>query len=189
METSDHQNPYVSGAKLALYDAIRVKRTGDSQDLAFGGVEIARDRNGNVTDIVVKEGHAGEKLEFSRRKVSEEESPEEEIWEIQTVKRKDTPVLFYDLGNLDVVKKGKDGTLYGYDRSGRQQKITFDTESIYALKNGQPAFEISGGDFTKLVYDRKSKVFTAIDPESTLYILMNLYAEMQKLMSTRGWHM
>lgn len=171
LETSDHQNPYVSGAKLALYDAIRVKRTGDSQDHAFEGVEITRDRNGNVTDIVVKEGHAGEKLEFSRRKVSEEESPGEKIWEIRTVKRKDTPVLFYDLGNLDIVKKGKDGTLYGYDRAGRQQKITFDTESIYALKNGQPAFEISGGDFTKLVYDRKSKVFTAIDPESTLYHL------------------
>ena len=71
----------LSGAKLALYDAIRVKRTGDSQDHAFGGVEISRDRNGNVTDIVVKEGHAGEKLEFPQ-KMSEEESSGEEIWEI-----------------------------------------------------------------------------------------------------------
>lgn len=50
------------------------------------------------------------------------------------MKRRDTPVLFYDLGNLDVIKKGKDGTFYGYDREGRQQKITFDTESIYAVE-------------------------------------------------------
>lgn len=65
LEAADHQNPYVTGAKLALYDAIRVNQTGDSQDHAFEGVEVTRDRNGNVTDIVVKEGYAGEKLEFS----------------------------------------------------------------------------------------------------------------------------
>ena len=124
-----------------------------------------------MTDIVVKEGYAGEKLEFSRDRASVDEMRGEDTWEIKTVKRRDTPVLFYDLGNLDVIKKGKDGTFYGYDREGRQQKITFDTESIYALKNGQPVFEISGGDFTKLVYDRKSKVFTATDPETTLFHL------------------
>ena len=171
LEAADHQNPYVTGAKLALYDAIRVNQTGDSQDHAFEGVELTRDRNGNVTDIVVKEGYAGEKLEFSRDRASVDEMRGEDTWEIKTVKRRDTPVLFYDLGNLDVIKKGKDGTFYGYDREGRQQKITFDTESIYALKNGQPVFEISGGDFTKLVYDRKSKVFTATDPETTLFHL------------------
>ena len=171
LEAADHQNPYVTGAKLALYDAIRVNQTGDSQDHAFEGVEVTRDRNGNVTDIVVKEGYAGEKLEFSRDRASVDEMRGEDTWEIKTVKRRDTPVLFYDLGNLDVIKKGKDGTFYGYDREGRQQKITFDTESIYALKNGQPVFEISGGDFTKLVYDRKSKVFTATDPETTLFHL------------------
>ena len=66
LETADHENPYVTGAKLALYDAIRVETTGDSEDYAFEGVEVTRDRNGNVTDIVVKEGYAGEKLEFSR---------------------------------------------------------------------------------------------------------------------------
>ena len=70
LEAADHQNPYVTGAKLALYDAIRVKQTGDSQDHAFEGVEVTRDRNGNVTDIVVKEGYAGEKLEFSRDRAS-----------------------------------------------------------------------------------------------------------------------
>ena len=171
LETADHQNPYVTGAKLALYDAIRIKQTGDSQDHAFEGVEVTRDRNGNVTDIVVKEGYAGEKPEFSRDRASVDEMRGEDTWEIRTVKRTDTSVLFYDLGNLDVIKKGKDGTFYGYDREGRQQKITFDTESIYALKNGQPVFEISGGDFTKLVYDRKSKVFTAMDPETILFHL------------------
>ena len=71
LEAADHQNPYVTGAKLALYDAIRVNQTGDSQDHAFEGVEVTRDRNGNVTDIVVKEGYAGEKLEFSRDRASE----------------------------------------------------------------------------------------------------------------------
>ena len=73
--------------------------------------------------------------------------------------------------NLDVITKGKDGTLYGYDREGRRQKITFDTRSIYALKNGKPVFEVSGGDFSKLVYDRKSKAFTSMDPETTLFHL------------------
>lgn len=70
------QNPYVTGAKLALYDAIRVNQTGDSQDHAFEGVEVTRDRNGNVTDIVVKEGYAGEKLEFSRDRASVDEMRE-----------------------------------------------------------------------------------------------------------------
>ena len=111
LEAADHQNPYVTGAKLALYDAIRVNQTGDSQDHAFEGVEVTRDRNGNVTDIVVKEGYAGEKLEFSWDRASVDEMRGEDTWEIKTVKRRDTPVLFYDLGNLDVIKKGKDGDI------------------------------------------------------------------------------
>lgn len=171
LETADHENPYVTGAKLALYDAIRVETTGDSEDYAFEGVEVTRDRNGNVTDIVVKEGYAGEKQEFSREPGSENDTRGEGIWKLRTVKRPDTPVLLYDLGNLDVITKGKDGTLYGYDREGRRQKITFDTRSIYALKNGKPVFEVSGGDFSKLVYDRKSKAFTSMDPETTLFHL------------------
>ncbi len=171
LETADHENPYVTGAKLALYDAIRVETTGDSEDYAFEGVEVTRDRNGNVTDIVVKEGYAGEKQEFSREPGSENDTRGEGIWKLRTVKRPDTPVLLYDLGNLDVITKGKDGTLYGYDREGRRQKITFDTRSIYALKDGKPVFEVSGGDFSKLVYDRKSKAFTSMDPETTLFHL------------------
>lgn len=93
LETADHENPYVTGAKLALYDAIRVETTGDSEDYAFEGVEVTRDRNGNVTDIVVKEGYAGEKQEFSREPGSENDTRGEGIWKLRTVKRPDTPVL------------------------------------------------------------------------------------------------
>ncbi len=124
-----------------------------------------------MTDIVVKEGYAGEKLEFSRERTSEDEILGEGNWAIRTVERADTPVLFYDLGNLDVLKKGKDGTWYGYDRNGHQQKITFDTESVYAMKNGKPIFELSGGDLSKVVYDRKSKAFTSLDQGTSLYHL------------------
>ena len=171
LETADHQNRYVTGAELALYDAIKIRKTGDSEDYAFEGVEVSRDRNGNVTDIVVKEGYAGEKLEFARERTSGGEILGEGNWEIRTVERADTPVLFYDLGNLDVLKKGKDGTWYGYDRNGHQQKITFDTESVYALKNGKPIFELSGGDLSKVVYDRRSKAFTSLDQGTSLYHL------------------
>ena len=73
------------------------------------------------------------------------------------MKRPDTPVLLYDLGNLDVITKGKDGTLYGYDREGRRQKITFDTRSIYALKMENLYLEIIWRRFLKTVYDRKSE--------------------------------
>lgn len=172
LETSEHKNKCIPGAELVLYDAVRVRRSGDSEDYAFEGVEVRRDRNGNVEDIFVKEGYAGEKPEFTRE-ISEEENQigQKETWKVRTVKRNDTPVLYYDLGNLEVIKKGKDGTLYGYDKNGQMQKLTFDTKSLYALKNGHPVFELSGGDLSKIVYDRRAKAFLKVDRDTTLYHL------------------
>ena len=70
-----------------------------------------------------------------------------------------------------MTEQGEDGTLYGYDRDGRKQRITYDTSSIYALKGGRPVFELSGGDFSMAVYDGKAKAFTALDENTRLYHL------------------
>ena len=178
LETASQENRYVAGAVMALYEAIEVKGTGDKEDYTFEGVEIVRDRNGNVSEILVKEGYAGSRYEYVR--VQETSDLEDEIlpgisgegvWTMKAVLREDTPVLFYDLGGLKVMERGADGMLYGYDRDGRKQKITFDTRSIYALKWGRPAFEISGGDFSQLVYDSKAKAFTSMDSDTALYHL------------------
>ena len=89
---------------MALYEAIEVKGTGDREDYAFEGVEIVRDRNGNVSEILVKEGYAGSRYEYVR--VQETPDLEDEIlpgisgegvWTMKAVLREDTPVLFYDL--------------------------------------------------------------------------------------------
>lgn len=150
LETSDDENRYAAGAALALFEAIEVRPGGDRDDYAFEGVEVLRDRNGNVVSIRVKKEYAGERME-------------------------DTPVLFFDLGGLNVLEKGENGELYGYDRSGRKQKVTFDTDTLYAVRDGQAVFEISGGDFSKLVYDKKAKAFTALDSNTVIYHLDSEY--------------
>lgn len=163
LESADSGNRYVAGARMALFEAIEVRPSGDSEDYAFEGVEIERDRNGNVRDIVVSEDAAGETLRLLET--------EDGVWSFKEVKRGDTSVLFYDLGGLEVLSTSADGTLYGYGREGERMKITFDTDSIYALRGGRPVFELSGGDFSKLTYDRQAKAFTAQDDDTVIYHL------------------
>lgn len=140
LETADDENRYIAGAQLALYRAIAVEKNGDSEDFAFSGVRVQRDRNGAVKRITVKEGE-------------------------------ETPVLFYDLSDLEVLQKSPDGELYGFDRNGQKMKITFDTESIYAVRNGQVMFELTGGSFYDLIYSAKDRAFTKLDEDMVIYHL------------------
>ena len=53
LETADDTNRYLPGAVMTLYDAIEVKQNGDSEDYQFDGVNVERDRYGNVSNIDV----------------------------------------------------------------------------------------------------------------------------------------
>lgn len=162
LDTADDDNRYVAGARLALYDAVVVHGNGDSGDHAFEGVDVVRDRNGNVKRITVKEGYAGEKAEFVRSVSGN--------WTVETIKRKETPVLFYDLGNLKVMEE-EDGFLYGYDKNGQRMKITSDTRSIFAVRGGRAEFEIVSQDFSKLIYSRSDRAFTGYSGDTKFYHL------------------
>ena len=140
LETADDENKYVPGAQLILYQAIAVKKNGNSEDFAFSNVHVERDKYGTVKRITVRDGE-------------------------------ETPVLFYDLSNLEVLQKSSEGKLYGFDRNGQRMKITFDTKSIYAIQNGKVAFEINGGFFDELVYSTKDKAFTKINANTKIYHL------------------
>ncbi len=163
LETADDRNHYVAGAQMALFEAIEIQRSGDSEDYAFNGVKVVRDKNGNVTSIYVEEGFAGERTELVET--------EQEIWKAKTEKREDTPVLFYDLGNLQVLGTDAEGKLYGYDEHGRKKQMTFDTESIYAIRDGQAVFEITGGNFHEIVYSTRAKAFINISEKTQIYHL------------------
>ena len=163
LETADDENSYVAGATMALFEAIEIQKSGNTEDFAWKGIEVIRDRNGNVTSIFAKEGYAGEKMELQKS--------EDGTWALETVMRPDTPVLFYDLGNLKVFEYGEDGKQYGYDRKGTKIQITFDTDSVFAIRNGKAEFEITGGDFSSLVYDWKTKAFTSLDENTRIYHL------------------
>lgn len=204
--TVDDTNRYVAGAVLTLYDAIPVRRNGDSQDYAYDGVVVERDRNSNVTRMYVRQGYAGTKTELVRktfgtdafaaagpgvwggiRNVGRDSSGDEHwngnrdggqessgdgIWTYQTVRRPDTDILYYDLGNLSVLSRDNRGSLWSYDKEGKPMRIVDGvTESIYALQNKQPVFELAGGDFTELRYDPMAKAFTGISPDTVIYHL------------------
>ena len=163
LDTADEENPYVAGATMALFEAIEIQKSGDTEDFAWKGMEVARDRNGNVTSIIAKEGYAGEKLTLQKS--------EDGDWNLQTVMRTDTPVLFYDLSGLKVFEYTEDGKQYGYDRNGQKIQVTFDTERVFAIRNGKAEFEIIGGDLYNVVYDRKTKAFTKLDGDTRIYHL------------------
>lgn len=163
LDSAEDENRYVAGAKLALYDAIEVHPAGDTQDYGMEGLTVERDQNGNVRSILVKKGYAGERTEFTR--------DQEGVWSARTVRREDTPVLFYDLGGLSVIRKKKDGTLTGYGRHGEKQQITSETHSVFAVRSGIPVFELVGESFEGLVYEKGARAFTALPPGMEIYHL------------------
>ena len=179
--TAEDTNRYVAGAVLTLYDAILIKQNGDSQDYAYDGIVVERDRNSNVTRMYVRQGYAGSKTEFIRKTDAAEDmgtdagtgyGGQDGIWTYQTVRRPDTDILYYDLGSLSVLSRDNSGNLWSYDKEGKPVRIVNGvTKSIYALQNKRAVFELTGGDFTELQYDPMAKAFTRISPDTRIYHL------------------
>lgn len=171
--TAEDTNRYVAGAAMTLYDAISVKRNGDRQDYAYDGVTVERDRNSNVTRMYVKQGYAGAKIGFGKNKeLKTGEDAGKDCWTYRTILRPDTDILFYQLGDLSVLSRDDAGSLWSYDQEGKPMRIVDGvTESIYALQNNRPAFEIVSGDFHSLVYDPQAKAFTKTAEDTVIYHL------------------
>ncbi len=170
LDTADDHNRYVSGAKMALYDAITISESGDSGDYGYNGVEVTRDRNNNVQSIKVLKGYAGTTVEFLRKDSVPRpigQDPDESLagetgngtWTYETIDRDNTDILYYSLANLTATETGTDGKLYGYDRNGNKVLVK-NQESIFILKAGQPTFELTGGDLLAVKYNSTDKIFT-----------------------------
>lgn len=143
LETADDESCQISGATMALFEAIILEKSGDTEDFSYNGLCVERDKNGNVISMYVKNEQTGEK----------------------------TSVLYYDLGGLQVLEKNADGEMYGYDRNCQKIKLTFDTVSLFAIRNGKAEFEITGGNLDELVYDAREKAFTGIHEKTVIYHL------------------
>lgn len=185
LQSGEDENRYLPGALMTLYDAIEVKSNGDKEDYQFDGVNIERDRYGNVSNIHVQKGFAGTQVKFVKDKTipdsdglndykhygfdDQEDDRGEGIWIYKTVEREDTDILFFDMGGLDVLQD-ESGILYGYDREGKKIRAK-DGDSIYALKNGTTFFEIICPDYRRLKYSAKERVFEQVPEDTKIYHL------------------
>lgn len=170
LDTAADRNRYVPGARLTLYDAIEIRANGDGGDYGHDGVEVVRDRNNNVLSMRVREGFAGSTVEFVNSDDVEGSlsgNTGEGVWTYRKADRKDTDILFYSLGGLSVTERGSDGRIYGYDRHGNRIQVK-NQSSLFALKNGRPAFELVGGDLEKASYSSMDKVFS-LSGNTSLY--------------------
>lgn len=162
LETADDTNKYVAGAAMTLFDALELSGSGDTQDQAFKGLVVERNRNNNVTRMYVRAGYAGETVRFIKE--TDENGHEYEvtyqtgvdshqdplfaagnIWKGEYVKRPDTDILFFDLGKLDIFTTKYveyDTVTYGYGRDHKpvpldrleSDKENYDkTDSEYAI--------------------------------------------------------
>ena len=135
LETADDTNRYLPGAVMTLYDAIEVKQNGDSEDYQFDGVNVERDRYGNVSNIYVQKGFAGTRLRFVLDKTDaagdglndyqnytfddQEDDTGTGTWTYKTVEREDTDILFMTWEALPSFRLKK-GVLYGFDKEGKK---------------------------------------------------------------------
>lgn len=55
LETADDMNSYVTGALMTLYQAVRLKPSGDTQDFAYHGLSIERNNLNEVVRMYLKE--------------------------------------------------------------------------------------------------------------------------------------
>ncbi len=171
LEKKEHENPYVAGAAMALYEGIELKPSGDREDYGYEGLTVERSLTGNVTRMYVKEGYAGTRIEFRQTTDGNQES----YWDAVTVERQDTDILYYDLGDLDIFAKRTIGghvISYGYDKDhhlvnlehleeDRKNVARTDREhSIFAFKGGIPYLELTGDDFTGMSYDASDHILT-----------------------------
>ncbi len=180
-DTADDRNRYLPGAVLTLYDAIEIKKNGNQEDYRYDGVNVVRDSFGNVSNIYVQKGYAGQKVCYVLDKTDPESDGLEDyknytwndatddtgsgVWTVKTVEREDTDILFYDLGELSVFRE-QQGIRYGYDKDGNQIQAKAD-QPFYALKAGTPYLEILCPDIEELHYNRKERVFDQV-PEGTM---------------------
>lgn len=185
LETGNDENRYLPGAVMTLYDAIEVKPNGDREDFQFDGVNVGRDRYGNVTNIFVQKGFAGTMTKFVLDKSApgsdglndyqlytfddQEDDRGAGTWNYKTVEREDTDILFFDLGGLSVLQE-ENGTLYGHDKEGKRIQA-INGEPIYAMKNGNCYLEIVCPDYKGLKYSSKERVFEQVPKGTNLYHL------------------
>lgn len=155
-QRTQEENPYTAGARMALFEALELKPTGDTEDYAYEGLIIERNAANQVVRMYVKEGFAGETTVYT-----------------DVVNCPDTDILYYPLDGLDVTETAMvDGqqVICGYDRghnpvslaqleADRQLYDKTDAElSVYVFRKGLLYLELAGGDFTKIRYDRKNKI-------------------------------
>lgn len=168
LETADDDNQYVAGATMALYDALEITPTGDTEDHAYEGVVIERNGTNNITRMYVKQGYAGEKVVFAKEKDGEGNEYVTEyqagvdrhgdpimvtgnVWSAATIQRPDTDILYYDLDSLAVtMTENVDGreTLYGYDRNFNKvplSQIEADKANINKTDSEHSIFAFKGG--------------------------------------------
>lgn len=139
LETADDAIKYVTGATMTLFDGLELIASGDTQDQAFKGLVVERNRNNNVTRMYVREGYAGETIQYVKETdenhreyevtyqtgVDKHQDPlfaSGNIWKAEYVKRPDTDILFFDLGGLDIFTTKyleNDPIVYAYDRTHR----------------------------------------------------------------------
>ncbi len=168
LETADDVNRYVAGATMTLFDAIAVNPSGDTEDHAYEGVVIERNDTNNITRMYIKEGYAGEKVDFVKEKdedgreitteyqvgTDQDGEPVMEtgnVWSAVTLQRHDTDILYYDLDSLDVTASeiidGRE-ILYGYDRNYRKVpilQIESDKHNVDKTDSEHSLFAFKGG--------------------------------------------
>ncbi|MEW4411273.1 SpaA isopeptide-forming pilin-related protein [Clostridium sp. AN503] len=168
LETADDVNQYVAGATMALFEAIALNPSGDTEDHAYNGLVIERNDTNNITRMYVKEGYAGEKVDFVKEKDSDGQEITVEyqagvdkdgepimetgnVWSAVTLQRHDTDILYYDLDSLAVtVSENVDGReiLYGYDRDYGKvaiEQIESDKQNIEKTDTEHSIFAFKGG--------------------------------------------
>lgn len=206
-DTDDDVNPYVVGAKLTLFDAIELTPSGDSEDHAFDGLQINRSNSGNVLEMFVKQGYAGQKTEM----VKETDENGKEIltdyvvgvdengqamtkkgytWKEGTVERPDTDILYYDLDSLsltwtETVDNRK--ILYGWDKDHKKVSIAqIESDKVnYKKSDLEPSiYAFQGG---QAVFEFVGGDFTKLSFDSRNKILNGDFAPLQFVRKLQAW--
>lgn len=162
VEASDHENSWLPGAEMTLYEGIPLLETGDTEDLRYRGLKVLRAEDGRVCRMYVEKGYAGESLTL----VKTEDGEQGEIRTAEWRTREDTDILYYDLAGLSVLWK-KDGRYLGYGRNGEVKGLK-NGESAFGLKDGRPFLEIICPDYERLRYNSADHVFDQV-PEGTVF--------------------
>ena len=129
---------------MTLFDALEIKLSGDTQDHAYEGLVIERTADNNISRMYVKQGYAGNKVEFVKEKdedgkeyvleypagVDKNQNPikaEGNIWTAETIERPDTDIVYYDLDSLEVISVDNvDGKKIKYGYNKDHDKVSID---------------------------------------------------------------